>query len=76
MYRANVDVEWLDGRIETYRVGGYTNRYGGYANRYEAVVVKGGVLSLWIGNSPFGTPEHVAGIPLAGVRTWKIREES
>jgi hypothetical protein len=64
---ANVDVEWLDGRNETYRVGGY-------ASRYEAVRVDGGVLTLWLGNSAYGPYENVASIPIDVLRFWKIRE--
>lgn len=64
---ANVDVEWLDGRTETYRVGGY-------ARRHEAIRVHDGVLSLWLGNNAYAGPDHVASIPLDGLRSWKIRE--
>lgn len=64
---AKVDVEWLDGRTETYRVGGY-------ASRYEAVRVDDGVLSLWLGNSAYGPYDHVASIPIDTLRHWKIRE--
>lgn len=64
---ANVDVEWLDGRTETYRVGGY-------ATRSEAVQVRDGVLSLWLGNSMCGPPAHMASIPVDTLRCWKIRE--
>lgn len=66
-YWANVDVEWLDGRTETYKVGGY-------APRNEAVRVSDGVLSLWMGNSAYGGADHVASIPLDGLRLWKVRD--
>lgn len=64
---ANVDVEWLDGRTETYQVGGY-------ARRNEAVQVKDGVLSLYMGNNAYLGPDHVASIPLDGLRRWKVTE--
>ena len=66
-YWANVDVEWLDGRKETYRVGGY-------ARRHEAIRVHDGVLSLYLGNNAYLGPEHVASIPLEGLRLWTARE--
>jgi hypothetical protein len=66
-YWANVDVEWLDGRTETYRVGGY-------ARRHEAIQVRDGVLSLWLGNNAYGPPEHVVSVPIEVLRDWKIRE--
>lgn len=64
---ASVDVEWLDGRTATYDVGGY-------ANRGEAIGVKDGVLSLYMGNSAYGPYDHVASIPLDGVRKWQVKE--
>lgn len=66
-YWANVDVEWLDGRTETYRVGGY-------ARRHEAIRVADGVLSLYLGNNAYLGPEHVVSIPIEVLRDWKIRE--
>ncbi len=63
---ANVDVEWLDGRTETYKVGGY-------ARKNEAVQVKDGVLSLYMGNSAYGDPDHLASIPLEGLRRWQVK---
>lgn len=66
-YWASVSVEWLDGRTETYQVGGY-------ARRDQAVRVHDGVLSLWMGNNAYAGPDHVASIPLEGLRFWKIQE--
>lgn len=64
---ANVDVEWLDGRAETYRVGGY-------ARRHEAIRVHEGVLSLYMGNNAYLGPDHLISIPIDTLRHWKIRE--
>lgn len=65
-YWASVEVEWTDGRTETYAVGGY-------ARKSEAVQVKDGVLSLFMGNSAYGDPDHLASIPLAGLRRWQVK---
>jgi hypothetical protein len=65
-YWASVDVEWLDGRTETYKVGGY-------ARENDAVQVKDGVLSLYMGNSAYGAPDHLASIPLGGLRCWQVK---
>jgi hypothetical protein len=64
-YWASVEVEWLDGRSETYKVGGY-------ANERESVQVHDNVLSLYMGNSAYGSPDHVASIPIQGLRFWRI----
>lgn len=64
---ASVSVEWVDGRTETYAVGGY-------ALRHEAIQVDDGVLSLYMGNNASRGPDHVASIPLASVRTWHVKE--
>lgn len=64
---ASVYVTWLDGHIETYQVGGY-------ARRREAIQVENGALHLWMGKSPYSEPEHVASIPLGGLRHWKVQE--
>jgi hypothetical protein len=66
-YWATVEVEWLDGRTENYQVGGY-------AGRNDAVSVRNGVLSLYLGNSAYGPFEHLASIPLEGLRRWHVRE--
>jgi hypothetical protein len=63
---ADVEVEWIDGRKEIYQVGGY-------ARRAEAVQFSDGVLTLWMGNNA-ARYEHVASIPLARVRYWKVTE--
>jgi hypothetical protein len=65
-YWASVDVEWLDGRTETYEVGGY-------AREHEAIRAKDGVLALYMGNNAYGPPDHLASIPLAGLRRWQVR---
>jgi len=64
---ATVEVEWLDGRTEQYQVGGY-------ARRHEAIRVSDGVLSLWMGNNAYLGPDHVASIPIDGLRRWMIKE--
>jgi hypothetical protein len=66
-YWATVEVEWFDGRTEKYQVGGYVRRN-------EAVRVTDGVLSLYMGNSAYGEPDHLASIPLSGLRRWHVRE--
>lgn len=66
---ASVEVEWIDGRTETYQVGGY-------ARRHEAIQVRDGVLSLWMGNNAYLGPDHVASIPLDGVRKWHVKERA
>lgn len=59
----DVEVEWLDGTVRTYRCGGYHSR--------ECQNVTDGVLDLFLGNSAHGPLEHVASIPLDFVRTWR-----
>jgi len=66
---ASVEVEWIDGRTATYDVGGY-------ALRHEAIGVRDGVLSLYMGNSAYGPYDHVASIPLDGVRKWHVKERA
>lgn len=64
---ASVEVEFTDGRMETYQVGGY-------ARRHEAIRVHDGVLSLYMGNNAYLGPEHVASIPLDNIRMWHVKE--
>lgn len=65
-YWARVEVEWLDGRTETFDVGGY-------AGEREAVQVKDGALSLYMGNSAYGPPDHLGSFPLTHIRRWWVK---
>ena len=57
----DLEVEWMDDRKETFHIGGY---------RGEGERVKDGVLNLHIKDGEMAATEHVASIPLAGVRKW------
>lgn len=65
-YWARVEVEWLDGRTETFDVGGY-------ARAHEAVQVKDDVLSLFMGNNAYGPADHLGSFPLTHIRRWQVK---
>lgn len=63
----DVNVEFSDGERREYLIGGYGR---------DHVQVAEGVLNLRIGNNAYTGTEHVASLPLDGIREYKIRPHS